>query len=381
MLEEVRIQDEMIGIPMVEAVISTLGDLALAEGRYLDAISQYKMNLESASKAMYPALANDLVRGLLIGGEIAEAEVVASEAHELCRLAPSHQQGLAEIALGCVLAHKADSGGEQLLRAAIRTLRAMPLGVQVAQAAIHLAKFLLRQGRLEEARELLEENSRFIAELGDSGWLLLGGEGPEIAQLKRMFRSGEPELELRFLGKRCLRVRDAETTLSMRVAELLAVLAAHPNGIGGEQLADALYGDRANASTLKAMVSRARRQLPIEAKPYRVADSYQADFMQVLELLHVGKVQAALELYRGPLLPESDAPAVVELREHLEESMRQAVLASGDPDAMIDLANQQGDDLELWEETRRSLPPNDPRRPLANARIRRIRKRWQAEAH
>jgi hypothetical protein len=69
----------------------------------------------------------------------------------------------------------------------------------------------------------------------------------------------------------------------------------------------------------------------------------------------------------------------VELREHLEESLRQAVLASGDADAMIDLANQQGDDLELWEETRRHLPPNDPRRPLANARIRRIRKRWRAE--
>ncbi len=248
-----------------------------------------------------------------------------------------------------------------------------------AQASLHLAASLIRRGNQTEAKAVLEENGQFIRELGESGWRLLGGDGPEITELKALFRDDEPLLKINLLGKRTVRGRDGEANLSLRFAELIAVLAANPEGTRGEQLAVALYGDRANPSTLKATISRARKLVPIDPLPYRIAEGYEADFVKVMALLQEGKVQAALELYRGPLLPESEAPAVVELREHLEESLRQAVLASGDADAMIDLANQQGDDLELWEETRRHLPPNDPRRPLANARIRRIRKRWGSE--
>ena len=376
-LETVHIGREMLGIPSLEAMVSTLGDLAVVEGRYEDAIVYYKMNVDASTSGTHAHLANDLVHGYLIAGDREAALSVAKRAGELAAMAQGHQLHVAQLSLGSVLVHTDWREGEAYLREALAGLARQPLGPFNAQAALHLARSLLRRGALPEARAVLEKNSQYLRELGDSGWRLLGGTGPEIAQLKALFRNDEPTWRMQFLGKRSLQGRDGEVQLSLRLAELIAVLASNAEGIRGEQLALALYGDRANPSTLKATVSRARRIVPIESLPYRITEPYVADFVKVMELLQEGKIQAALELYRGPLLPESEAPLIVELREHLEESLRQAVLASGDADAMIDLANQQGDDLELWEETRRFLAPNDPRRPLANARIRRIRRRWE----
>ena len=378
-LDTVRVNELMLGIPSLEGVLSTLGDLAIIEGRYDEAIAYYEMNVDASPAAIFPSIANDLVHGLLQVGERTRAREIARQAMELAEIAPEIQRPLAQLSLGAVEVYTDWRTGEERLREALKVLGNRPMGPVNARAVLHLGASLVRRGRPDEARALVQDNARYLGELGDSGWLLQGGSGPEIAQLKALFRNDEPTWRMQFLGKRSLQGRDGEVQLSLRIAELIAVLASNPDGIRGEQLAVALYGDRANPSTLKATVSRARRIVPIEPLPYRITEPYVADFVKVMELLQEGKVQAALELYRGPLLPESEAPSVVELREHLEESLRQAVLASGDPDAMIDLANQQGDDLELWEETRRFLAPNDPRRPLANARIRRIRKRWRTD--
>lgn len=378
-LSAIHVPDEMVGIPTIEGLLSTLGDYAFVRGDPSSALDFYERTAEKASRADLPTVANDLVRGYLGVGRLAEALKVAREAVETASDVTEVHGRLAELALGTALGQQGNSDAERLLRGAVGFLAEKPFVAYCGQAVIQLGAFYVRQGRAEEARRLLNERSQFIAELGESGWLLLGGRGPEVMQLKRMFRVGEPQIELQLLGKRRLRNQGVEGNLSLRHAELLAMLAANPNGIRGEALGLALYGDRANMSTLKATVSRARKLVPIESQPYRIGEAYRADFMHVMDLLRMGTVQAALELYRGPLLPESDAPGVVELRGHLEESVRQAVLASGDPDAMIDLAGQQGDDLELWEETRRHLTPNDPRRPLASARIRRIRKRWRSE--
>ena len=378
-LSTVQVPKALVGIPTVEGILSTLGDFALVTGDRNGAQYYYELVAEHASRAQLPSVANDLVRLYGVLGAWRKAVEVATEAVEMSvEVSPAHER-VARLALGCALAATGRPEGEELLVRAADEFSATPFGAYAAQASIQLGAHYIRDRRPEEARALMEKNARYLRQLGDSGWLLLGGDGPEVAQLKALFRHDEPEVKIRLLGKRSLHGADGETPLSLRFAELIAVLASNREGIRGEPLALALYGDRANPSTLKATISRARKVISIEPHPYHIAEAYEADFVKVLELLHEGKVQAALELYRGPLLPESEAPAVVELREHLEESLRQAVLASGDPDAMIDLANQQGDDLELWEETRRHLPPNDPRRPLANARIRRIRKRWRAE--
>ncbi len=132
--------------------------------------------------------------------------------------------------------------------------------------------------------------------------------------------------------------------------------------------------------TLKALISRLRGTIPVESRPYRLGVPFRADFLELLEHLKRGHVRQALNLYKGPLLPESEAPAVVELREHIDEALRQAVLESGDAEAMIELANRTGaGDLELLETALEYVPQNDPQSPLLRARIRQVRRDWEAD--
>ncbi|MFU8888146.1 MAG: hypothetical protein ACNA8N_06075, partial [Trueperaceae bacterium] len=127
-------------------------------------------------------------------------------------------------------------------------------------------------------------------------------------------------------------------------------------------------------------VSRLRSTIPLTSRPYRIAVPFRADFLDLIEHLEQGRVRQALTLYRGPLLPDSEAPAVVELREYIDESLRQAVLASGDHEAMLELAKRTDDqDLELLEAAARHMPQNDPQSPLLRARIRQIRRDWGSD--
>ena len=119
-------------------------------------------------------------------------------------------------------------------------------------------------------------------------------------------------------------------------ADVLALLAQHPEGLSAEQLLLLLYGDEGKLSTLKATLSKVRRLLPITRPPYRIGVPFEADFLTVEALLRKGHLRAGLELYKGPLLPESNAPGITEMRSTLEELLRQAALTSQDPDALAE---------------------------------------------
>ncbi len=91
--------------------------------------------------------------------------------------------------------------------------------------------------------------------------------------------------------------------LTPRHAELLYVLAAHREGRTAAQLAEALFGDPGRTVTVRAELSRLRRQLPgvLANRPYRFADHLEVEV-------------------RGPgdpldLLPFSTAPAVLTARQ------------------------------------------------------------------
>jgi hypothetical protein len=81
-----------------------------------------------------------------------------------------------------------------------------------------------------------------------------------------------------------------------------------------------------------------------------------------------------MRAYRGPLLPQSDAPGVVQRRESIERQMRAAVLALAEPDLMVAWTRSRwgADDLEMWQRQARTLPPTSPLRPLAVAEARRL---------
>ena len=183
-LETVRLTDSTLGIPSMEGIRSTLGDLAIVEGRYDEALEFYGMNVKASPAGMYPTIASDLVFTYLLIGDKKAAIEVATQASELADLAPGFQRDVARLNLGAALVHSDWQTGEEHLRAALEGMQERPLGPFNARAALHLARSLVRRERPDEARALMERNARYLKELGDSGWLLLGGDGPEVAAVE-----------------------------------------------------------------------------------------------------------------------------------------------------------------------------------------------------
>jgi cytochrome c-type biogenesis protein CcmH/NrfG len=52
------------------------------------------------------------------------------------------------------------------------------------------------------------------------------------------------------------------------------------------------------------------------------------------------------------------------------------VLAQGEVESLFLLAERLGEDLEVWETLLERLPPEDPRRPIVQARVARLRREW-----
>jgi len=61
-------------------------------------------------------------------------------------------------------------------------------------------------------------------------------------------------------------------------------------------------------------------------------------------------VTGAATAYTGPLLPGSQAPAVVRLRARLADGLRTALIARRDPDLLADWAHAPWgeDDIDVW---------------------------------
>ncbi|HTK66522.1 MAG TPA: GAF domain-containing protein [Pseudonocardia sp.] len=185
-----------------------------------------------------------------------------------------------------------------------------------------------------------------------------------------------PLLELRLLGRsRPAAILDGrELRLTQRHADMLAMLATHPAGVSGEQLATWVYGERGNPVTVRSEIHRLRGLLGaavVRSNPYRLDAEVSADFRTVRADLRAGRVREAAAAYRGDLLPASEAPEVIQLREVLFGELRRATLDRRDPEAMWSLADTDsgGDDVELAEALADALPRSDPRHAAILARL------------
>jgi GAF domain len=181
-------------------------------------------------------------------------------------------------------------------------------------------------------------------------------------------------LALRFLGSEppVARLNGREIRLTLRHAELLTVLALHPAGLTAEQLATHLYGPTGNPVSVRAEVHRLRAQLDshvLRTQPYRLNANVQADFLEVRAALATERVTDAVDSYRGPLLPRSEAPAIRDEREDLLAVVRRTVLGRGDTHVMWQLASTPdgAQDEELAEHLLRALSRTDPRRAIVAA--------------
>ncbi|MEC3982322.1 helix-turn-helix domain-containing protein [Amycolatopsis sp. H20-H5] len=169
--------------------------------------------------------------------------------------------------------------------------------------------------------------------------------------------SPRPKLTCEFLsdGVATIRLDGREIPFTVRHAEILTLLALHPGGLSVEKLALLFYGESGNPVTVRAEIHRPRLQLGanvVQTRHYRLSAKVDADFLRA---------------FRGPLLPESESPAVREERESLTALVRRVVLESRDPGALWAFWETScgADDLAVVDELCLALPADDPRRAIA----------------
>jgi GAF domain-containing protein len=231
-------------------------------------------------------------------------------------------------------------------------------------------------GRWPERVRIRSGADRVLLDDGDEALVEPLAEG-YLLRIPRSARAvpRRPKLSLSFLGDRPVAVLDGrELPLTLRWAELLALLALHPAGLTAEQLALQLYGDDGNPATVRAEIHRLRTQLGdagMQAKPYRLRADVEADFLAARAALSSGDVRAAVAACHAPLLANSEAPAIRAERYHLVAALRSAVLDHRDLEALWTFAQSEpgNDDLEVFERLAGELPVHDPRRPVAVARL------------
>jgi transcriptional regulator of acetoin/glycerol metabolism len=173
---------------------------------------------------------------------------------------------------------------------------------------------------------------------------------------------------------------DAETVieLSARHAEILLMLATHRQGLSAERLGELVYGEADSADTLRPELVRLRKvlersapQLVPASRPYRLIAELETDAQHVVSLLDRGAHRVALAAYRGPVLPESAAPGVEQLRDTVRTALREALLAEAGVDVLLayaDTADGQ-DDAEVLRLCLEMLPARSPKRAGLVARI------------
>jgi hypothetical protein len=169
--------------------------------------------------------------------------------------------------------------------------------------------------------------------------------------------------------------------LSVRHSELLFLLAeaaASGRGRTAVELAAECHAGTAASVTVRAELSRLRRLVGTDllgSRPYRLVGGLVTDAEEVRRLIARGDVGAALERYRGPVLPGSAAPGVLLARDRLAAHLRRAVLGSRRPELLLRYAQLPDgrQDGAAWQTLLEVLPPGSPRRAGVAAHLQRLR--------
>jgi hypothetical protein len=191
-------------------------------------------------------------------------------------------------------------------------------------------------------------------------------------------------VRLTALGRDCALVQIDGRTLRLRPrhSEIVVLLALAMKGAGeaggglsGPRLAVELSEADIHPVTLRAEMSRLRTLLGdglLGSQPYALRRPVTSDFATVLDLLADGRVGEAVAAYSGPLLPDSEAPAIVDYRSMLEEQLRAEVLASADAKVLRRWVSAAwgANDAAAWRALAGQLPGGSPQRAAADARAR-----------
>ena len=169
--------------------------------------------------------------------------------------------------------------------------------------------------------------------------------------------------------------------LSPRHAEILLLLHTHPEGLNTEQLAAMLSDGDLGAVTVRAEISRLRRELGdvVASRPYRLTEDVTSDVGELRDAIATCDLSRAVSLLgRGGVLADSLAPGVADLFDEIREDLRSALLSKGDTSALhLWASSSHGhDDFEAWTALHRALPPGHPDAAIAAGRIRLLNRRF-----
>lgn len=178
--------------------------------------------------------------------------------------------------------------------------------------------------------------------LGTSdGGTSLGASSSVGASRQAVRRPGVAVTSLELLGDKPAAVfaDGSRVPLTLRRAEILALLDSRSRGWSADELAYELHGDAGTPQAIRTEMFRVRSLLgdAVESNPYRLAPGLAvcSDSGRVMRLLRDGRVAEALEAYTAPLLSRSGVLAVQLLRDQLDLAAGSAVRASGDAGLII----------------------------------------------
>lgn len=164
--------------------------------------------------------------------------------------------------------------------------------------------------------------------------------------------------------------------ISLRHAEILALLVHHREGLSTAQLAEELFErpDAAAEGTVRAEIARLRRALAgapgraLTSRPYRLQWELQTTLGRIWAALERGDLEAALQLYSPGMLARSQAPGITLLRYRTEAALREMALDRGTAHQLLNLGRQLAD-ADLLRAALRELPADSPARSLIVAEV------------
>ncbi len=185
-----------------------------------------------------------------------------------------------------------------------------------------------------------------------------------------------PAARLSVLGRSGARLERGgrSSVLGLRHSEIVLLLSEHRSGLRGGELEAALSEHGLSAVTVRAEISRLRAVLGEEmlgSRPYALRTPLTTDVDRVRRALAAGRLREAVAAYAGPVLPASEAPGVVELREDLRLLLRERLISGDDPEALLAYAQSPGgrDDHGAWGAAAAALPPGSARRAVVEQHL------------